>query len=115
MSVGEKFRNLSIGKVTPVAFYGALGVIFLILLPIANFPPHLGLTGIMNLVAAYGLAKKRAWAKWLVAALFFVATTISLYTVYYIIFSNWVASAGLLAYAVLTWYFTYYILASGKY
>jgi hypothetical protein len=115
VSLGSKLKNASIGTIMPIAFYGAVGIAFLVLLPLSNFPPHIGLTGIMNLIVAYGLVKKRAWAKWLIAALLFVATTISLYTVYYILFSNWLASLGLLVYAVLTWYFTYYILASGKY
>jgi hypothetical protein len=115
VSLASRLRNVSIGAIAPVAFYGAVGIVFLVLLPIVNFAPHLGLTGIMSLISAYGLFKKRSWAKWLIAALFFVATTISLYTVYFVLLSNWLVSLGLLIYAVLTWYFTYYTLATGKF
>jgi len=99
-------KTLSITTLAPIAFYGLVGVLFLVLLPFANFPPHIALTGIMSLIAAYGLFTKRSWAKWLVVALFFVATTISLYTLYYGIFSNWIVSASMIAYVVLTWVFT---------
>jgi hypothetical protein len=115
VSLASRLRNVSIGTVAPVVFYSAVGIVFLVLLPIVNFAPHLGLTGIMSLISAYGLFKKRSWAKWLIAALFFVATTISLYTVYFVLLSNWLVSLGLLIYAVLTWYFTYYTLATGKF
>jgi hypothetical protein len=115
VSLGSRFKNASIGTLAPVAFYGVAGILFLVLLPLANYPPHLGLTGIMSLIAAYGLFTKRTWAKWLVVALFFVATTISLYTLYFVLLSNWLVSLGLLVYAVLTWYFTYYTVATGKF
>jgi hypothetical protein len=47
---------------------------------------------------------------WLVVALFFVATTFSLYTLAVIAFSNWIMGISLIAYAVLTWVFTLYIV-----
>jgi SNF family Na+-dependent transporter len=103
-------KNASISTLAPVAFYAAAGIAFLILLPLAGYPPHIGLTGVMSLITAYALFTKRRGATWLVVILFFVATTISLYTLYFILLSNWLASLGLIAYAVLTWYFTYYSL-----
>jgi hypothetical protein len=110
MPLATTLKNMSLGAIAPVAFYGAVGIVFLILLPIASFPPHLGITAIASLITAYALFTKRRWATWLVVALFFVATTISLYTLYFILFSNWLASVGLIVYVVLTWYFTYYSL-----
>jgi hypothetical protein len=104
-----KLKNVSTGTLALIIFYAATGIIFLILLPLANYPPHIGLTGVMSLITAYGLYTKRRWAKWLVGALFFVATTISLYTVYFILFSNVLVSIGLIVYAMVTWYFTYYV------
>lgn len=104
----SKLKNANLGTLAPIAFYAVTGALFLILLPLANFPPHIGLTGVMSLITAYSLFTKRAWAKWLVAAIFFVATTMSLYTVYFILFSNLLVSVAMIAYAVLTWYFTYY-------
>jgi uncharacterized membrane protein len=109
-----KPKTVDIKTVAPAAFYGAVGVLLLALLPFANFPPHIGLTGILSLITAYGLFTKRFWATWLVVALFFVATTFSLYTLYYIAFSNWIVSIGMIAYAVLTWVFTAYTLQKRK-
>ena len=105
----SKLKNLSRGTLASIVFYAATGIIFLILLPLANYPPHIAFTGVMSLITAYGLYTKRSWAKWLVGALFFVATTISLYTVYFIILSNILVSIALIVYAVFTWYFTYYV------
>ncbi|MGB9914578.1 MAG: hypothetical protein ACPLIG_05405 [Candidatus Bathyarchaeales archaeon] len=114
MSFASKLKTADARRLAPVAFYGAVGIIFLVLLPFANFPPHIGLTGILNLIAAYGIFKKRAWAMWLVAALFAVGTTLSLYTLYVIAFSNWLVSISMAAYAILTWVFTAYVVAKRK-
>jgi SNF family Na+-dependent transporter len=111
VSFGAKLKTANIRTLAPVAFYGAVGILFLILLPFANFPPHIGLTGILSLITAYGLFKKRFWATWLVVALLFVATIFSLYTLYYVMFSNWIVGIAMIAYAVLTWAFTAYILS----
>ena len=110
MAFASALKNISLTTLAPVAFYAAAGIAFLVLLPLAGFPPHVGLTGIVSLITAYALFTKRRWATWLVVALFFVATTISLYTLYFILFSNWLASVGLIVYVILTWYFTYYSL-----
>jgi hypothetical protein len=114
VSFGAKLKTANIRTLAPVAFYGAVGVILLISLLFANFPPHVGLTGILSLITAYGLFKKRFWATWLVVALFFVATTFSLYTLYYVLFSNWIVGISMIAYAVLTWVFTAYTLSKRK-
>jgi SNF family Na+-dependent transporter len=110
----KAIKTMGIRALAPIAFYGVVGILFLVLLPFASFPPHIGLTGIMSLITAYGLFTKRSWTKWLVIALFFVATTISLYTLYYITFSNWIVSISMIAYAVLTWVFTVRTLLKGK-
>ena len=110
MTFASALKNASLTTLAPVAFYATAGIVFLVLLPLAGFPPHIGLTGVVSLITAYALFTKRRWATWLVVILFFVATTISLYTLYFIILSNWLASLGLILYAVLTWYFTYYTL-----
>jgi uncharacterized membrane protein (DUF2068 family) len=103
-------KNVNMEKVLPTLFYAIAGALFLILLPMANFPPHIALIGVMSLVGAYGLYTRRIWAKWLVAILFFVATAMSLFTVYSIALSNWFISLSMIVYAVLTWYFTYYVI-----
>jgi len=114
VSFGAKLKTANVRTLAPVAFYSAVGILFLVLLPFANFPPHVGLTGILSLITAYGLFKKRFWATWLVVALFFVATTFSLYTLYYIVFSNWIVGISMIVYAILTWVFTAYTLLKRK-
>jgi hypothetical protein len=103
-------KNANMGTLAPVIFYAIVGALFLVLLPLASFPPHIGFTAVMSFITSYALFTKRAWAKWLVAAVFFAATTMSLYTVYFIQLSNWFLSLGMIVYAVLTWYFTYYVI-----
>jgi hypothetical protein len=107
-------KTLSKATLAPIVFYSLVGVIFLVLLPFANYPPHIALTGIMNLITAYSLFTKRSWAKWLVIALFLVATTLSLCTLYYLIFSNWIVSLSLIAYVAFTWLFTAWLLLRSK-
>lgn len=110
MDLASILKNIGFSTIAPVAFYAVVGVALLVLLPIAGFPPHVGLTGIVSLMTAYALFTKRRWATWLVVILLFVATTIALYSLYFILLTSWLASLGLIAYAVLTWYFTYYSL-----
>ena len=114
MAFMSKLKTADPKALAPVAFYAAVGIIFLALLPFANFPPHIGLTGILSLVTAYGILKKRFWALWLVIALLAVATTISLYTLYVIAFTNVVVGVSMIVYAVLTWLVTLYIVLKRK-
>ena len=114
MSFASKLKTADVRVLAPVVFYGAVGLIFLALLPFANFPPHIGLTGILSLLTAYGIFKKRFWALWLVVALLAVATTFSIYTLYVVAFSNWIVGISMIVYAVLTWIFTFYVVAKRK-
>jgi hypothetical protein len=114
MSFASKLKTIGAQTLAPAAFYGAVGIIFLVLLPLADFPPHIGLIGILSLVTAYSILKKRAWAVWLVGILFAVATTLSLYTLYVIAFTNWIVSTSMIVYAVLTWIITLYMILKRK-
>lgn len=114
MSLGSKLKMENMGSLASVAFYGLAGLVLLIMLPLSDFPPHIGLMGISSLIAAYGLFKERFWAIWLVAALFFVVTTFTLFTLYYVIASDALVTAGMIAYAVLTWIFTAYAISKRK-
>jgi hypothetical protein len=114
VSFASKLKTADFRALAPVVFYGAVGAIFLVLLPFANFPPHIGLTGTLSLVTAYGIFKKRFWAFWLVLALLAVATTISLYTLYVIAFTNWVVGISMVVYVVLTWLFTLHTVLKRK-
>jgi len=114
MSFASKLKTADARTLAPAAFYGAVGIVFLVLLPLANFPPHIGLTGILSLVTAYGILKKRFWALWLVVAMFAVATTLSLYTLYVFAFTNVIVGVSMIVYAVLTWLVTLYIVLKRK-
>ncbi len=108
MSGAINLRSATPIIIAYLAFYAITGILLLVLLPISNYPPHLALTGVVSLMTAYAVYMKRSWAKWLVAALFFTVTTMTIYTVVFVIFTNVLVSVSLLAYAVLTWYFTYF-------
>lgn len=97
-----------------IAFYGVVGLIFLILLPFSGFPFHVALLGIASILAAYGLLFQRSWAAWIVVALFLVATVFSLYTLYFVMSVDVFASVAMIAYAVLTWVFTIIVLKKPK-
>lgn len=106
MALASKLSKENLPSLASAAFFGIVGIVFLALMALNGFPPHVALVGITSIVAAYGLFMKRKWANWLVIALFFVATTFSLFTLYYVIATDALASAGMIAYAVLTWIFT---------
>ncbi|MCW4011184.1 MAG: hypothetical protein NWF05_11315 [Candidatus Bathyarchaeota archaeon] len=114
MQIASKFKNHSVMSLASIAFYGVVGIVLLVLLPFSGFPPHIGLLGITSVIAAYGLLMQRKWATWLVSALFFVATTFTLYTLYYVSATDAVTSAGMIAYAVLTWIFTLIVVRKSR-
>lgn len=114
MSFASKLKIPEITTLAPIIFFAAVGIIFLALLPFSSFPPHIGLTGILSLIAAYGLLKKRFWAMWLVGALFVVAMTISIYTLLFMGFSNLGVALGMVAYAVLTLIITLYLVLKNR-
>jgi hypothetical protein len=110
MPLKYKLKIESRGVVASFVFYVIAGVVFLVVLPLAYYPPHIGIMGILNLLAAYGLMKKRIWAVWLVVMLFFIGTTFSLVTLYYIFVRDVLIDLGAIAYLILTWIFTAYII-----
>jgi hypothetical protein len=114
MSLKSKLKIESIGMFTAVIFYAIVGIVCFAVLPTANFPPHFGIIGIFSLVAAYGLFRKRVWAIWLVVMLFFIATTVSVVTLYNFLLSDLLLGVSMIAYLILTWVFTVYTAAKRK-
>lgn len=114
MSLKSKLKIESFGMFAAFIFYAIAGIIFFAFLPIANFPPHIGIIGIFSLLTAYGLFKKRAWAIWLVLMLFFIATTFSAFTIYYVFGNDLFLSIGMITYLILTWVFTAYTTAKRR-
>ncbi|MCX8151114.1 MAG: hypothetical protein N3D85_06405 [Candidatus Bathyarchaeota archaeon] len=110
----SKLKNEKPLTLATIAFYGLAGLILLLMLPLSNYPPHIGLLGIISLIAAYGLLKKRFWATWLVTTIFFVVTASIIYTLYYIIATDILATVAMISYLVFTWFFTAYTLFTRK-
>jgi hypothetical protein len=114
MSIKSKIKMENIGILSALAFYAVVGVVCFVVLPLANFPPHIGIMGVLNLITAYGLFKKRVWAVWLVVMLLFVATTFSAYMLYYRFGKELLLDVSMFAYLILTWAFTVYIAVKRK-
>jgi len=110
VSLGAKLKASNVQIISAIIFYSAVGIICFALLPIANFPPHIGIIGVLSLITAYGLFKKRVWTIWFGIVLFFVATTFSMYTLYYL-WQNLFFAASMAAYLILTWVFTAYMVS----
>ena len=114
MSLSKKLKTFKPFQLTSIAFYAVTGLILLAFLPLTGYPPHLGFLGIFSLITAYSLFAKRGWAPWLGAILFIVITAFSLDVLFSVGFSNIVVALSMLAYAVLTWVFTAYLLLKRK-
>ena len=99
------------GIFTSSIFYLVVGVVFLALLPLNDYPPHIGLLAIFSLGAAYGLLRKRSWSLWFVLVLFFSGTTFAAFMIYAILSQNLMYVVVLVVYLILTWVFTIYIAA----
>jgi hypothetical protein len=115
MSLGSKLKIENVSLLVVAAFYASVGIVCFATLAIVD-PRfvHIGIIGILNLMTAYGLMKKRNWSVWLVIALFFIATTFSAYTLYYFALRDLLLGASMIAYLVLTWVFTAYMTAKRK-
>jgi len=110
VSITSKLRSFNRVELASLAFYIASGVVLLVYLPLTGYAPQLGLLGILSVIVAYGVFTKRAWAPWLIFILFVGASTFSLYTLAVAGFSNALLGISMVAYAVLTWIFTIYLL-----
>ncbi len=111
MSLGSKLKIENKGFVLTSVFYAIVGALFIVLLPMANYPPHIGIIGIFSLATAYATLRKRDWAIWFVIVVFFVATTFSAYMLNYYLQKDLITGLGILAYLALTWIATIYIAA----
>lgn len=111
MSIKSKLNMEDKGMFASFLFYAVVGIIFLALLPMTSFPPHLGIMGIFSLISAYGLLMKRKWTIWFVIILFFAATTFSAYMMYYYLLKDYVIGATMTVFLILTWVFTAYAVS----
>jgi len=101
-------------------FYAAVGIVFLFVFVIYNLQfPHLGIIGVLSLIAAYGVFRMEKWAVWLVIALFFLGTTFGAITLYdSIILQTFEGAllfhAALIAYLIMTIVAFMYVAAKRK-
>jgi uncharacterized membrane protein (DUF2068 family) len=112
MSIASRIESK--GMFATSIFYAIAGIVFLVFLPMSGFAPHIGLLGVISLVTAYGLLRKRVWSFWLVAILFVSATVFVLFIIYDILAKELLTSLVMVAYLVLTWIFTGYSIMKRK-
>jgi len=102
------------------AFYVIVGIVFLFIFVIYNLRLlHLGIIGVLSLMAAYGVFRMEKWAVWLVAALFLLGTTFGTITLYDSIVLQTFEGAllfhvALIAYLILTVVALIYVAAKRK-
>jgi len=114
MSLKSKLKIEDTGMFAASLFYTIVGILCFAVLPMTDFPPHIGIIGILSLITAYGLFKKRVWTIWLVVVLFFMATTFSAVTLYHVLGSDIILGTSALIYLILTWVFTAYTAGKRK-
>jgi len=114
MSLGSKLKIENKGMFTAFVFYAVVGIICFIVLAMDLRLVHIGIIGIFSLITAYGLFKKRVWTIWLIVMLFFIATTFSVYNLYYFLGKDLILDISMIAYLILTWVFTAYTAAKRK-
>jgi hypothetical protein len=114
VSLSKILKTFKTVQLASIAFYAVTGLILFAFLPLTGYPPHLGFLGIVSLITAYSLFAKREWAPWIVAILFIVTTAFSLDVLFSIGFSNTMVALSMIAYAVLTWFFTASLLLKRK-
>jgi uncharacterized membrane protein (DUF2068 family) len=112
MSIASRIGSR--GMFATSIFYSIVGIVFLVLLPMSGFAPHIGLLGVISLVTAYGLFRKRAWSFWLVIILFVSATTFALFMIYGVLAKELLTGLIAFAYLILTWIFTVYAALKRK-
>lgn len=112
MSLKSKLGMEDMGLFAAFAFYGVVGILCFAALAIVDFRlVHIGIIGILSLATAYGLSRNRVWALWSVIVLFFMATTFSLYSLYFFWGEFPLLDATMIAYLILSWVFTIYVAA----
>jgi len=114
VSLATRLKNFNPIQLASIAFYAVTGIIFLAFLPLTGYPPHVGFLAILSLITAYSLFAERGWAPWLVAIVLIVNSVFSLDTLLSAGFSNVLVGVSMLAYALLTWVFSAYLLLKRK-
>jgi hypothetical protein len=108
MSLGSKLGIDNMGMLLASVFYIITGIVSIGVLPLANYPPHVGIIAILSLITAYGLLRKRSWALYPVVMLFLIGTILALYMIYYLFLADLFIGISMIVYLILTWIATAY-------
>ncbi len=108
VSIAAKLKIDNMGLFVATLFYLVVGIILFILLPIANYPPHIGVMAILSVITAYGLFRKRNWSLWTVVMLLFIFTAFSVLQLYWFFGTDLLFTMGSIALLILAWVFTAY-------
>jgi hypothetical protein len=108
VSIASKLRIDNTGIFATSLFYLIVGIILFVLLPSANYPPHIGVMAILSVITAYGIFRKRNWSLWTVVMLFFIFTTFGILQLYWFFGIDLLFTMGSIALLALTWVFTVY-------
>jgi len=114
MSLRSKLKPENIGLFAAGVFYAVVGIVSLVVLSSDVGLVHMGIIGVFSLITAYGLFTRRVWTIWFVVVLFFVATTVSAYTLYLLAGRDVALDVSMILYLALTWFFTVYTAAKRK-
>lgn len=115
MAFASIFRMENLGRLAAFTFYAVVGVICFVVLAIGDSRLiHVGVIGILNLITAYGLLKKRIWVVWTIIVLFFITTVFSSFTLYYSFERDLFLNLIMIVYLVLGWLFTAYTATKAR-
>ena len=114
MSLRSKLKVENVGLFVVSVFYAVVGVISFVVLSSDVGLIHIGIIGIFSLITAYGLFRRRVWSIWFVATLLLLATTVSIYTLYFLAGRDSFLDVSMILYFILTWVFTAYVVVKRK-
>ncbi|MEM3565876.1 MAG: hypothetical protein QXK47_00800 [Candidatus Bathyarchaeia archaeon] len=115
MGLKSKLKTENIGLLLASIFYAASGVACFTAIATMDYElVHVGLIGIISLITAYGLIRRRRWSLWSVFVLFFTNTTFAISMLYYTMGSDILIDTTMILYLILTWIATIYLAAKRK-
>ncbi len=115
MSLRAKLGFQDIGMLAAFSFHTVVGIVCLVVLATVDFRlVHIGMIGILSLLTAYGLFRRRHWTLWGAVVLFLVATVFSPYMLYFTFQMDLLLDLSLVLYLALTWLFSIYTLLRRK-
>jgi uncharacterized membrane protein HdeD (DUF308 family) len=106
VTITTKQKRINRIQLLTVGFYAVTGILLLAFLPFTSFAPHIGLLGIVSLIAAYSVYMKRKWASWLVFILVVANSVFAGVTLFAVGLSNLLVTGLLIPFLVFTWVVT---------